>query len=198
MPGTVRIVQGDITKESVDAIVNAANTDLLLGGGVAGAIRRAGGPSIQEECNRLKPVGLGEAAATRAGRLSAAHVIHAAVMHLGGSASLESSEAALRASLQLADDLSRRVPQSEDPRFIGTRSLDLSGLVQAGKKAGSVAVPALGCGIGGLTVEEAAPRFIQAAQEFLKKAQSLQVIRFVLFDAHSFEVFKRALHSSVS
>ncbi len=198
MPGTIRIVQGDITKESVDAIVNAANTDLLLGGGVAGAIRRAGGPSIQEECNRLKPVGLGEAAATRAGRLSAAHVIHAAVMHLGGSASLESSEAALRASLQLADDLSRRVPQSEDPRFIGTRSLDLSGLVQAGKKAGSVAVPALGCGIGGLTVEEAAPRFVQAAQEFLKKAQSLQEIRFVLFDAHSFEVFKRALHSCVS
>ncbi len=128
MPGTVRIVQGDITKESVDAIVNAANTDLQLGGGVAGAIRRAGGPSIQEECNRLKPVGLGEATATRAGRLSAAHVIHAAVMHLGGSASLESSEAALRASLQLADDLSRGVPQSEDPRFIGTRSLALRGL----------------------------------------------------------------------
>ncbi len=187
MPGTIRIVQGDITRESVDAIVNAANTDLLLGGGVAGAIRRAGGPSIQEECNRLKPVGLGEAAATRAGRLSAAHVIHAAVMHLGGSASLESSEAALRASLQLADDLSRRA-----------RILDLSGFVQAGKKAGSVAVPALGCGIGGLTVEEAAPRFVQAAQEFLKKARSLQEIRFVLFDAHSFEVFKRALHSSVS
>ncbi|UCF80811.1 MAG: macro domain-containing protein [Acidobacteriota bacterium] len=176
MPGSVRVVQGDITRESVDAIVNAANTDLLLGGGVAGAIRRAGGPSIQEECNRLGPVGLGEAAATGAGRLSATYVIHAAVMHLGGSASLESSEAALRASLQLADDL----------------------FVQAGKEAGSLAVPALGCGIGGLTVEEAAPRFVQAAQEFLKKARSLREVRFVLFDVHSFEVFKRALHSSVS
>lgn len=184
MPGAVRIVQGDIARESVDAIVNAANTDLLLGGGVAGAIRRAGGPSIQEECNRLRPVGLGEAAATGAGRLSAKYVIHAAVMHLGGSASLENSEAALRASLQLADDL-LPAPTS------------LSG-VQAGKKAGSLAVPALGCGIGGLTVEEAAPRFVQAAQEFLKKARSLREVRFVLFDAHSLEVFKRALHSSVS
>jgi O-acetyl-ADP-ribose deacetylase (regulator of RNase III) len=154
---------------------------LLLGGGVAGAIRRAGGPSIQEECNRLRPVGLGEAAATGAGRLSATYVIHAAVMHLGDSASLESSEAALRASLQLADDLL--------PACTGK---------QAGKKAGSLAVPALGCGIGGLTVEEAAPRFVQAAQEFLKKARSLREVRFVLFDAHSFEVFKRALYSSVS
>jgi O-acetyl-ADP-ribose deacetylase (regulator of RNase III) len=195
MPGAVRIVQGDITQESVDAIVNAANTDLLLGGGVAGAIRRAGGPSIQEECNRLKPVGLGEAAATGAGRLNATHVIHAAVMHLGGSASLESSEAALRASLQLADDL---LPVPTSPAERGSSTCrDLSG-VQAGKEAGSVAVPALGCGVGGLTVEEAAPRFVQAAQTFLKKAQSLREVRFVLFDAHSFEVFKRALHSSVS
>jgi O-acetyl-ADP-ribose deacetylase (regulator of RNase III) len=179
MPGAIRVVQGDITKESAYAIVNAANTDLLLGGGVAGAIRRAGGPSIQEECDRLSPVGLGEAAATGAGRLNATHVIHAAVMRLGGSASLESSEAALRASFQLADDL-------------------LSAEEQAGKEAGSVAVPALGCGIGGLTVEEAAPRFVQAARAFLKNAQSLREVRFVLFDAHSFEAFKRALHSSVS
>src|SRR5579863_5523440 len=75
--------EGDLTDAEVDAIVNAANNDLMLGGGVAGAIRVKGGPSIQNECNRIAPIALGEAAITGAGRLPARHVIHAASMRLG-------------------------------------------------------------------------------------------------------------------
>src|SRR6185437_12857635 len=86
--------KGDLTEAAVDAIVNAANNDLILGGGVAGAIRAKGGPSIQAECDKLGPIPIGEAAITGAGRLRARHVIHAASMRLGG----RTSEAALRDS----------------------------------------------------------------------------------------------------
>src|ERR1700686_5087532 len=80
----VAIRQGDLTAAKVDAIVNAANNDLILGGGVAGAIRARGGSSIQEECGRLGPIRIGEAAITGGGNLPARHVIHAASMALGG------------------------------------------------------------------------------------------------------------------
>src|ERR1700687_5075423 len=76
--------KGDLTEAAVDAIVNAANNDLILGGGVAGAIRTKGGPSIQEECRRLGPIPIGQAAITGAGNLPARHVIHAASMAMGG------------------------------------------------------------------------------------------------------------------
>src|SRR5271168_1285277 len=88
----VTIRQGDLTAAKVDAIVNAANNDLILGGGVAGAIRTKGGPSIQEECRRLGPIRIGEAAITGGGNLPARHVIHAASMALGG----RTAEAGLR------------------------------------------------------------------------------------------------------
>src|SRR5690348_18158104 len=80
----VAIRQGDITEAQVDAIVNAANNDLVLGAGVAGAIRTKGGPSIQAECDKLAPVQLGEASITGGGKLPARYVIHAASMRLGG------------------------------------------------------------------------------------------------------------------
>ena len=80
----VEVREADVTKLEVDAIANAANTRLAHGGGVAGAIARAGGPSIQEESNRLAPIGLGEAVATPAGDLPSRWVIHAATMELGG------------------------------------------------------------------------------------------------------------------
>src|SRR5215472_7030600 len=86
----VTLRQGDLTEARVDAIVNAANNDLLLGGGVAGAIRFKGGPSIQAECNRIGPIRIGEVAITSAGNLPARHVIHAASMRLGGSTSEQS------------------------------------------------------------------------------------------------------------
>ena len=89
------IIAGDLVEQDVDAIVNAANNDLLLGGGVAGAIRRRGGPAIQDECDAHGPVKVGEAAITGAGELPARHVIHAASMALGGR-----TTAAIAASLR--------------------------------------------------------------------------------------------------
>src|SRR5580698_3537420 len=80
----VTIRQGDLATATVDAIVNAANNDLILGGGVAGAIRTRDGPSIQEECQRIGPIRIGEAAITGGGNLPARYVIHAASMALGG------------------------------------------------------------------------------------------------------------------
>ncbi len=85
----VILQQGDITDAEVDVVVNAANTRLQLGVGVAGAIRRKGGPTVQQECDLIGPVSLGEAAITGGGQLKARYVIHAASMHLGGLRFLE-------------------------------------------------------------------------------------------------------------
>ncbi|RDI94764.1 Appr-1-p processing protein [Meiothermus sp. QL-1] len=121
----IRVAQGDITEFVGDAIVNAANNRLVLGSGVAGAIRRKGGPSIQEACDRHGPIRVGEAALTEAGRLPVRCVIHAAV--LGDEpASLETVRRATRAALGLALEK-------------GLRTL---------------AFPLLGTGVGGLPVEE--------------------------------------------
>src|SRR2546430_16862918 len=83
---TVEVLQGDLTQQDVDAIVNAANNDLELGGGVAGAIARAGGPQIQAECRRIGPIEVGDAAITGGGTLQARHGNHAASMRVGGRA----------------------------------------------------------------------------------------------------------------
>src|SRR5512140_1649572 len=101
---TVEFIRGDITGQDVDAIVNAANTSLWLGSGVAGAIRVKGGPAIQEECDRIGPIALGEAAITGGGRLKARYVIHAAGMDLGGGVSPQSCWAATSHSLERADE----------------------------------------------------------------------------------------------
>ena len=95
----ISLRQGDLTDADADAIVNAANNQLMLGGGVAGAIRIKGGPAIQNECDRIGPIALGEAAITGAGRLRARHVIHAASMRLGESTSEANLRAATRNSL---------------------------------------------------------------------------------------------------
>src|SRR5260221_12356255 len=100
----VTLQRGDITDADVDAVVNAANTDLQLGAGVAGAIRRKGGPTIQQECDVIGSVPLGEAAITGGGQLKARHVIHAASMHLGGWASEDSLRAATVNSLKRGEE----------------------------------------------------------------------------------------------
>ena len=94
--------QGDLTEAGCEAVVNAANTDLILGGGVAGAIRAKGGPQIQAECDRHGPIALGEAAVTSGGKLKARYVIHAAGMHLGGRATEDSLRNSTRNSLKRA------------------------------------------------------------------------------------------------
>ena len=130
------VLQADVTTLEVDAIANAANTELLHGGGVAAAISRAGGPVVQEESRARAPIGLGEAVETSAGDMSARYVIHVATMELGGQTSAEIIERATRSTLELADSL-------------GCRSL---------------ALVAFGIGVGGFSLEEAAALMVGAAR----------------------------------
>jgi O-acetyl-ADP-ribose deacetylase (regulator of RNase III) len=149
----VVIIAGDLVEQEVDAIVNAANNDLQLGGGVAGAIRRAGGPSIQEECDAHGPVRVGEAAITRAGRLHARYVIHAASMSLGSRTSRE----ALKSSM---DDVFR-LAQRNDVR--------------------TIAVPAVGTGIAGFPIDECGRVMAESLQAALGGGWQASEVRFVLF-----------------
>src|SRR5918995_607751 len=142
----VEVQQADITKLEVDAIANAANTDLRHGGGVAGAIVRAGGRTIQDESDRLAPIGLGDAVATGAGELPATWAIHAATMVLGGPTSAEIIHSATASTLRVADDL-------------GCRSL---GLV------------AFGTGVGGFPLSEAAEIEVEDVRRHLAEGSGLE------------------------
>lgn len=154
--------EGDITAQEVDAIVNAANSDLVLGSGVAGAIADRGGSSIAEECRALGPIEVGAAAVTGAGELPARFVIHAAGMPLGGRASEESVRASLRAALALADRE-------------GCRTL---------------ACPAIGAGVGGLSMQTCAEICLDEAHRFIEAGGQLEEIRFVLFGEPAFRLFE--------
>jgi O-acetyl-ADP-ribose deacetylase len=161
----VIIRQGDLTDSDADAIVNAANNNLILGGGVAGAIRRKGGPSIQAECDRIGPVPLGEAAVTGGGNLRARHVIHAASMRLGEATTEENLRASTRNSLARA------------------RELNLT----------SIALPAIGTGIAGFPLKRCAEVMIAEVREHLGGSTSLERIEFVLFDSAAEKIFKDTL-----
>ena len=162
--GRISLCEGDIKQQTVDAIVNAANTALVLGSGVAGAIREKGGPSIQAECDAIGEIPLGEAAVTSAGRLPARHVIHAAVMQPGGAASEDSVRRSARRSLELAAELGCR----------------------------SVALPALGAGVGGIVAQRCAELLFEEARAHLRGKSSLEEIRFVLFGEPMYRVFEMA------
>ena len=159
----IEILQGDITEADVDAIVNAANNDLELGGGVAGAIRRKGGPSIQEECNRIGRIPLGEAAITGGGNLKAKYVIHAASMQLGGRTTAENLEASTRNSLRRAEE----------------------------KHIRSIAFPAVGTGIAGFDTKQCAEIMLRVVSDHWKSKTSLERVVFVLFDRVSREIFEQ-------
>ena len=161
----IALRQGDLTDADVDAIVNAANNDLMLGGGVAGAIRVKGGPVIQQECNEIGSIALGEAAITGAGRLRARHVIHAASMRLGESTSEANLRAATRNSLRRADENSLK----------------------------TIAFPAIGTGIAGFPIERCAQVMLEEVRAHLEGPTTLERIDFVLFDRHSLDVFERTL-----
>jgi O-acetyl-ADP-ribose deacetylase len=133
----LEVMQADVTKLEVDAIANAANTQLRHGGGVAGAISRAGGPEVQRESDERAPIGLGEAVETTAGDMPARWVIHAATMELGGGASAEIIERATASTLAKAEEL-------------GCRSL---------------ALVAFGTGVGGFPLDEAARLMVGVARE---------------------------------
>ena len=132
----LEVIAADVTKLEVDAIANAANTQLRHGGGVAGAISRAGGPAVQRESDERAPIGLGEAVETTAGEMPARWVIHAATMELGGPTSGEIIERATRSTLARAEQL-------------GCQSL---------------ALVAFGTGVGGFPLDEAARLMVGVAR----------------------------------
>ena len=160
--GRILLAEGDITALAVDAIVNAANTELQLGSGVAGAIRERGGPTIQAECDAHGPIGLGEAALTSAGKLAAKHVIHAAAMQLGERTSEAGLRAATRASLALARATRLR----------------------------TIAFPALGTGVGGFPVQRCAEVMLEETRAHLAGETTLEEVHFVLFGEPTYRVFE--------
>src|ERR1700688_1838350 len=159
------IMLGDLTELDVDAIVNAANNDLQLGGGVAGAIRRKGGEAIQRECDAIGSIPIGGAAITTGGKLRARFVIHAASMQLGG----ETTARALRSSTAHA------------LRIAAERGLR------------SIAFPAVGTGIAGFPIPECARIMLREVVEHLKKPTSLEKVYFVLFDPRPLSQFEKVL-----
>ncbi|MCF7811027.1 macro domain-containing protein [bacterium] len=161
----IQILKGDITNEKVDAIVNAANTDLILGAGVAGAIRCKGGASIQQECDLHGTVELGGAALTGGGDLPAKHVIHAAAMHLGSQPTADSIANATLNSLSLASS----------------------------KQFNTISFPALGTGIGGFSMEKSADVMMAVVKDFMRNNDFPVIVRFVLFDETGFNVFQNKL-----
>jgi O-acetyl-ADP-ribose deacetylase len=164
----VEVVEGDITKLKLDAITNAANTDLRHGGGVAGAISRAGGPSIQAESDGLAPIELGAAVATGGGDLPARWVIHAATMHLGGPTSAEAIRAATASALRVADEL-------------GARSL---------------ALVAFGTGVGGFPLDDAARIEAEEVRRHLGSETGLERVVFCVFGEPARAAFERAVGAS--
>lgn len=160
------LTQGDITELSTDAIVNAANEDLILGGGVAGAIRKKGGPSIQEECNRIGRINVGEAVVTGAGNLKAKYVIHAVGPRYGEG--------------------------NEDEKL---RNATWNSLLRATEKGcKSIAFPAISTGIFGFPKDRCASIMLKTAQEFLKQQEtSIEEVVFCLYSKEDLEIFEKTL-----
>ncbi|MGV8074761.1 MAG: macro domain-containing protein [Syntrophobacteraceae bacterium] len=166
----VKLVQGDLTDLAVDAVVNAANARLILGGGVAGAIRAKGGPIIQEECNRIGGTIVGEAAITGAGNLKAQYVIHAVGPRYGEG--------------------------NEDEKL---RRATLNSLKRAGEKGlHSIAFPAVSTGIFGFPKERCAEIMLDAVRAYLEDEEtSIEEVVFCLWSKEDFEIFGKKLQSSL-
>jgi len=156
---------GDLTESDADAIVNAANNDLILGGGVAGAIRRKGGESIQKECDAIGSIPIGGAAITGGGALKARNVIHAASMQLGGATTAQALRSSTAHSLRIA----------------------------AENKLKSIAFPAVGTGIAGFPLRDCAEIMLREAVKHLGGATTLKRVDFVLYDAQALKVFQEVL-----
>jgi O-acetyl-ADP-ribose deacetylase (regulator of RNase III) len=164
----ILIHQGDLTEMDVDAIVNAANNELILGAGVAGAIARKGGESIQRECDEIGSIPVGYAAITGGGKLKSRYVIHAASMSLGG---IGTTAKTLRTST------------AHSLRMAAERNLK------------SIAFPAVGTGVSGFPMDECAQIMLGEAFQHLKGETSLEAIQFVRFDVSSRDIFQSVLES---
>lgn len=155
------VVQGDITKQRADALVNAANTDIQMGGGVAGALREAAGEDIQREANQKSPINLGAAVETKAYDLDAQYVIHAATMELGGGANESTIRNSVQNALATADDLDCE----------------------------SIVLPALGCGVAGIDLDEGAYYIFEEILDFGSK--SITDIRVIGYRDESFHTLQK-------
>ena len=164
----IRIIKGDITELKIDAIVNAANNKLVMGGGVAGAIKKKGGKIIEEEAVKKGPIKIGEAAYTSAGSLQAKYVIHAATMGLDFKTDEIKIRNSCRNALRLAQEL----------------------------KLKSIAFPALGCGVGGFPLLASAKIMGQEVLRHVKENKTtLREIIFCLYDKEAYEVFNKGVLS---
>jgi len=161
----IQLVQGDIAELDTDAIVNAANTSLKLGGGVAGAIRRRGGPKIQEECDRIGGTFVGGAVITSGGNLKAKYVIHAVGPVYGEGDEDQKLRNATLNSLRLADE----------------------------HHLGSITFPAISTGIFGFPMERCAEIMLTATVSYVKTGTNLKRVIFCLFDSEALKVFARHL-----
>jgi O-acetyl-ADP-ribose deacetylase (regulator of RNase III) len=166
-PASVEVLDTDITQLAVDAIANAANTRLLHGGGVAGAIARAGGPKVTQESERAAPIGLGDAVATSAGDMPSRWVIHAATMELGGPTSADIIRRATAATLWKAEEL-------------GARSL---------------ALVAFGTGVGGFPLADAAAIEVEEVRRHLESGSRLERVVFAVHGEEARRAFAEALEA---
>jgi O-acetyl-ADP-ribose deacetylase len=162
---SLELIEGDITEMDTDAIVNAANARLILGGGVAGAIARKGGPEIQAECDRIGGTFVGGAAITTGGRLKARHVIHAVGPRLGEGNEDEKLTNATRNSLKVADENNLK----------------------------SIAFPAISTGIFGFPIRRCAEIMLGTTLDYLKGETGLERVVFCLFGDDSYKVFENQL-----
>ncbi|MBA7514818.1 O-acetyl-ADP-ribose deacetylase [subsurface metagenome] len=161
----IKLVQGDITELETDAIVNAANAQLILGGGVAGAIRKKGGPTIQEECNKIGGTFVGGAVITTGGNLKAKHVIHAVGPRMGEGNEDDKLKNATLNSLKLMDE----------------------------NKLKKIAFPAISTGIFGYPIDKCSKIMISTAKEYLSGNTQIEEVIFCLYTASDFDIFFKEL-----
>jgi O-acetyl-ADP-ribose deacetylase len=159
----VAIELGDIALCETEAVVNAANNELWMGSGVAGALKRAGGVVIEQEAISQGPVAVGDSVLTGAGSLPCLHVIHAAAMAPGRDATPESAAAATRSALRLA----------------------------AEKNIDSIAFPALGAGVGGLSLHDCAQAMLEAVRNHCQRQEQPGEIHLVLFGQNALQIFEQ-------
>jgi O-acetyl-ADP-ribose deacetylase (regulator of RNase III) len=167
---TLELIEGDITEMQTDVIVNAANAQLILGGGVADAIRRKGGPKIQNECNKIGETFVGGAVITTGGNLKAKYVIHAVGPRMGEGNEGQKLKNATLNSLKLADE----------------------------KNLKSISFPAISTGIFGFPLQRCAEIMLKTTIDYLKGQTGLEKVIFCLFGQDSYQVFANQLKQEIS
>jgi len=165
----IEVYKGDITQLELDALVNAANNRLWMGGGVAGALKRAGGKEIEDEAVKKGPIPIGEAIVTAAGKLKAKYIIHAAVMGQDLKTDAEKIRQATKNSLLRADELGIK----------------------------SIVFPALGTGVGGFPLDECARIMISEVRQHSTRKTELRRVVFTLYDEPAYQAFKQELDTQL-